>query len=130
MKIQELSDMGEARQAKLIKEFVDSELVPGHIPSDIRFDDAYAKWRQERVQVAIDAYADKWGLDASCSPDQWQNIPSPNPNLFPISTISLELWIIVVRIIRLLKVHWNIISNCHRISLCGLRKQKRSMGKE
>ncbi|MGI6076768.1 MAG: type I restriction endonuclease subunit R [Fastidiosipilaceae bacterium] len=61
--IQELSDMGEARQAKLIKEFVDSELVPGHIPSDIRFDDAYAKWRQERVQVAIDAYADKWGLD-------------------------------------------------------------------
>ena len=63
--IQELSDMGEDDQAKLLKEFVDTELVTGNLPSNSRFDDLFEEWKENKVQREIDKFAKDWGLDAN-----------------------------------------------------------------
>lgn len=63
--IQELSNMGENEQAKLLKEFVDKELVPGHISSDINFDEAFEKWRKSKERVIVDEFAVEWGIDSN-----------------------------------------------------------------
>ena len=39
--------MGDFVQAQLVKEFVDEELVPGHLPSNINFDEAFTEWKNE-----------------------------------------------------------------------------------
>lgn len=63
--IQELSDMGEDNQAKLLKEFVDTELVTGKLSSDSRFDDLFEEWKDNKVQREINEFAKDWGLDAN-----------------------------------------------------------------
>ena len=61
--IQELSDMGEAEQAKLLKEFVDTELVSGNLPSDLSFDESFEAWKQRKVALEVKKFAEQWGLD-------------------------------------------------------------------
>lgn len=61
--IQELSNMGEDDQAKLLREFVELELVPGHISSDIDFDQAFNTWKESRVRREAEIFADEWGID-------------------------------------------------------------------
>lgn len=61
--IQELSNMGEDDQAKLLKEFVEMELVPGHISSDVDFDQAFNNWKESRIRNEVDIFADEWGID-------------------------------------------------------------------
>lgn len=63
--IQELSDMGEDDQAKLLKEFVNTELVTGNLSSDSRFDDLFDEWKENKVQREINEFAKDWGLDAN-----------------------------------------------------------------
>lgn len=63
--IQELSDMGEDDQAKLLKEFVDTELVTGNLSSNSRFDDLFEEWKDNKAQREIDEIAKDWGLDAN-----------------------------------------------------------------
>ncbi|MBC1470912.1 type I restriction endonuclease subunit R [Listeria seeligeri] len=60
--IQELSNRGEHNQAMLLKDFVEQELVPGKITSDITFDDAFEAWKREQEQVVIHAFAKEWGI--------------------------------------------------------------------
>lgn len=62
--IQELSDMGEDDQAKLLKEFVDTELVTGNLSSHSRFDDLFEEWKANKAQREIGEFAKDWGLDA------------------------------------------------------------------
>ncbi len=61
--IQELSDMGEDNKAHLLKEFVDTELVPGKLSYDSNFDDAFDIWKQEKLKANINELADEWGID-------------------------------------------------------------------
>ncbi len=61
--IQELSDMGEAEQAKLLKEFVDTELVPGNLSSDLSFDESFEAWKQHQVAKEVKEFAADWGID-------------------------------------------------------------------
>lgn len=63
--IQELSDMGEDEQAKLLKEFVESELVPGNLSSDLSFDESFDKWKQGIVEREIKKFSQYWGIDES-----------------------------------------------------------------
>ena len=63
--IQELSNMGEDEQAKLLKEFVETELVPGNISSDLNFDDSFELWKQNKVEKEIRSFSQEWGLDES-----------------------------------------------------------------
>jgi type I site-specific deoxyribonuclease, HsdR family len=61
--IQELSDMGEDNKAHLLKEFVDTELVPGKLSYNLNFDEAFDMWKQEKLKANINELADEWGLD-------------------------------------------------------------------
>ena len=63
--IQELSNMGEDEQAKLLKEFVETELVPGNISSDLSFDESFDHWKQDRVKKEVKGFAQEWGIDES-----------------------------------------------------------------
>ena len=46
--IQELSNMGEDEQARLLREFVDTELVPGKLSSSLSFDESFEIWKKGR----------------------------------------------------------------------------------
>ncbi len=61
--IQELSNMGDHDQAELLREFVDTELVPQNIPSNVDFDVAFEDWKKSRLNNEIQAFADEWGID-------------------------------------------------------------------
>ncbi|MGO1370196.1 type I restriction endonuclease subunit R [Senegalia sp. (in: firmicutes)] len=63
--IQELSNVGEDEQAKLLKEFVETELVPGNLPSDLNFDELYEKWKNKKVEKEISKFSQEWGIDQS-----------------------------------------------------------------
>jgi type I restriction enzyme R subunit len=63
--IQELSDMGEDEQAKLLKEFVETELVPGNLSSDLSFDESFDNWKQKKVEKEVKKFAQDWGIDES-----------------------------------------------------------------
>lgn len=62
--IQELSNMGEYEQAKLLKEFVDTELVPGNLSSDLDFDEAFEVWKASKLQSVVIDFSLEWGLDS------------------------------------------------------------------
>ena len=63
--IQELSNMGEDEQAKLLKEFVETELVPGNLSSDLNFDESFDNWIQNKIEKEIKEFSQEWGLDES-----------------------------------------------------------------
>lgn len=61
--IQELSDMGDNSKANLLREFVDIELVPGRLESTVQFDDAFDRWKYNKLKTEIDDLAVYWGID-------------------------------------------------------------------
>ena len=63
--IQELSDMGEDEQARLLKEFVETELVPGNLSTHLNFDELFDNWKQEKVEKEVERFAQDWGIDES-----------------------------------------------------------------
>ena len=63
--IQELSDMGDDEQAKLLKEFVDTELSEGKLSSDLNFDESFDNWKKDRMVKEIKEFAKDWGIDES-----------------------------------------------------------------
>ncbi|NEW09398.1 HsdR family type I site-specific deoxyribonuclease [Paenibacillus sp. SYP-B3998] len=62
--IQELSNMGEYEQAQLLKEFVDTELVPGNLSSGLEFDEAFEVWKASKLQNVVIDFSLEWGLDS------------------------------------------------------------------
>ena len=64
--IKELSDMGEDNKAHLLKEFVDTKLVPGNLSYNLNFDEAFDIWKQDKLKADINDLADRWGIDREC----------------------------------------------------------------
>ena len=62
--IQELSAMGEDNKANLLKEFVDKELVPGNLPSNINFDESFEIWRQGKIKNEVNEFSVKYGVNS------------------------------------------------------------------
>ncbi|MWP62108.1 type I restriction endonuclease subunit R, EcoR124 family [Gilliamella sp. Pas-s25] len=62
--IQELSQMGEDQQAKILKEFVDTELLTGHLSSQVHFDQAFTDWKNDKIKHAANEFANEWGIDS------------------------------------------------------------------
>lgn len=60
--IQELSNNGEAEAAALIREFVEKELITGHIPSEIDFDVAFKNWKKEKLKLEVQQFSEIWGI--------------------------------------------------------------------
>ncbi len=61
--IQDLSNMGEAVTAELLREFVENELFTGHLSSSIDFDETFDNWKKEKLQEKIAEFADFWGIE-------------------------------------------------------------------
>ncbi|OCG78938.1 type I restriction endonuclease subunit R, EcoR124 family [Gilliamella sp. Occ4-3] len=62
--IQELSQMGEDQQAKILKEFVDTELLTGRLSSQVHFDQAFTNWKNDKIKHAANEFANEWGIDS------------------------------------------------------------------
>lgn len=62
--IQELSDMGEVAKANMLKEFVDTELVPGHLEYGMNFDDAFSDWKKNKLKNEVEQVSKKWGISS------------------------------------------------------------------
>lgn len=62
--IQELSQMGEDQQAKILKEFVDTELLTGRLSSQVHFDQAFTNWKNDKIKYAANEFANEWGIDS------------------------------------------------------------------
>ncbi|SQB35498.1 type I restriction endonuclease subunit R [Clostridium cochlearium] len=61
--IQGLSDMGEDEEAKLLREFVETELIPGNLSSDLSFDESFDNWKKRKVEKEVKSFAKAWGID-------------------------------------------------------------------
>ena len=61
--IEELSNLGEYDQAELLKQFVQEEVEPGNVSSNVYFDEAYEKWKQEKMRKDIYMISQDWGID-------------------------------------------------------------------
>lgn len=81
--IQELSDMGEHEQAKLLKEFVETELLPGNISATIKFDESFEEWKQARLYNVIDEFADNWGIDHMLLRKSYEAFTVKKPDTIP-----------------------------------------------
>lgn len=90
--IQELSDMGENEQAKLLKEFVDTELLPGNISANIKFDESFEKWKQAKLFSVIDKFAANWGIDYLLLRKSYESFTIKKPDAIPyIEEITTKL---------------------------------------
>ena len=63
--IQELSDIGEDNKSHLLKQFVDTELVPGKLSYEINFDEAFEMWKQDKIKVEVNEFAANWGIESN-----------------------------------------------------------------
>lgn len=81
--IQELSNMGEFEKAQLLKEFVDTQLVPGKLSSEVHFDEAYENWKKEKLQGAIRDFATQWGMEYELLVKSVEAYSSSQPDIVP-----------------------------------------------
>ena len=81
--IQELSNMGENEQALLLKEFVDTELVPGRLSSSMNFDSAFEVWRAKKLKSFVEDFAKEWGLDAEILKKAVSSFSASQPDVVP-----------------------------------------------
>ncbi|RWZ54567.1 type I restriction endonuclease subunit R [Halobacillus fulvus] len=81
--IEELSNMGDYEQAELLKQFVSEELVPGNVPSNINFDEAYENWKTEQLRKEIYQVSLEWGIDNGLLEKTIEAYSVGNPNEIP-----------------------------------------------
>ncbi len=81
--IQELSNLGKDKQAKLLKEFVDTELVVRNISAQTDFDTAFIHWRQRREQDIVDKFSKEWGIDSEILGKSLSMYSLSNPSTVP-----------------------------------------------
>ena len=81
--IHELSNMGEYEQAQLLKEFVDTELVPGNLSSGLGFDEAFEIWKAGKLQNAVIKFSSEWGLDSELLAKSVNLYSASQPNVVP-----------------------------------------------
>lgn len=48
-----------------MKQFVDTELVPGKLSYDINFDEAFEIWKQDKIKAEVNEFAANWGIESS-----------------------------------------------------------------
>lgn len=81
--IQELSNMGDDEQAQLLKEFVDSELVPGNLSSGVNFDESFETWKKDKQLAAVENFAGEWGLDTKVLLNSLAAYTDTQPDVVP-----------------------------------------------
>ena len=61
--IQQLSDLGDDKQAKLLARFVEEELMQGKVEAGISVDEAFEAWKKSFIAKDIISFAEEWGID-------------------------------------------------------------------
>lgn len=90
--IQELSDMGENEQATLLKEFVDTELLPGNISANVKFDESFEEWKRAKLYSVIDEFSEKWGINHTLLRKSYESFTIKKPETIPyIEEITTKL---------------------------------------
>ncbi len=62
-KIQELSNLGEHNKSKLLKEFLDTEVLKGKVTSNEKFDKLYNDWYQNKKSQKVLKFSKKCGIN-------------------------------------------------------------------
>ncbi len=81
--IEELSNMGDYEQAELLKRFVEEELEPGNISSDVNFDEAYEEWKRSKLRIEIYQISQEWGIDGVIFEKTVEAYSTANPKEIP-----------------------------------------------
>lgn len=81
--IQELSNMGEYEQAQLLKEFVDTELVPGNLSSSLDFDEIFEIWKASKLQNIVINFSSEWGIDSELLKKSVNSYSTSQPDVVP-----------------------------------------------
>lgn len=81
--IQELSNMGDNEQAELLREFVDTELVPEKLSSSMNFDESFELWKVNQMQMAVNELAMEWGLDSDLLGKSVRSYSHSQPDVVP-----------------------------------------------
>ena len=81
--IEELSNLGDYEQAELLKQFVEEELKPGNVSSDVHFDEAYEEWKRTKLKDEIYKVSREWGLNEVIFEKSVENYSMQNPNDVP-----------------------------------------------
>ncbi|AIQ50660.1 type I restriction endonuclease subunit R [Paenibacillus sp. FSL R7-0331] len=81
--IQELSNMGEYDRAQLLKEFVDTELVPGNLSSGLDFDEAFEIWKANKLHRLVIDFSLEWGLDSGILNKSVNSYSVSQPDVVP-----------------------------------------------
>lgn len=81
--IQELSNMGEYDRAQLLKDFVDTELVPGNLSSGLDFDEAFEVWKASKLQNVVNDFSLEWGLDSKLLEKSVNSYSISQPDVVP-----------------------------------------------
>lgn len=63
--IEELSNLGDHEQAELLKEFVQEELEPGNVSSEMNFDEAFEQWKKNKKNKIIYEISSEYGIDGA-----------------------------------------------------------------
>jgi type I restriction enzyme R subunit len=81
--IQELSNMGDHEQAQLLREFVDTELVPGNLSSSLNFDEAFEIWKADKLRDTVIQFSTEWGLDSELLTKAVNSYSTSEPDIVP-----------------------------------------------
>ncbi|GAA5107626.1 HsdR family type I site-specific deoxyribonuclease [Orbus sasakiae] len=81
--IQELSNMGDDQQAKILKEFVDTQLLAGKLSSQVHFDQAFNAWKTEKIINSSIEFAREWGIDSRLLQQSILNFGLSQPDVIP-----------------------------------------------
>src|SRR5699024_5970284 len=81
--IEELSNMGDFEQAKLLRQFVEEELEPGKVSSDVNFDEAYEEWKRSKLSIEIYQISQEWCIDEVIFEKSIESYSTSNPEEIP-----------------------------------------------
>jgi type I restriction enzyme R subunit len=81
--IQELSDMGQDNKANMLREFVDTMLVPGHLEYGVHFDDAFNVWKLDKIKIDVIDLACQWGICHEWLLKSMQSFSTSKPTIVP-----------------------------------------------
>lgn len=81
--IEELSNLGDYEKAQLLKEFVEAELKPGHVSTEIRFDEAFENWKNGKKRAVIYELSKEWGINTQIFEKSVEAYSNQNPEDIP-----------------------------------------------
>lgn len=75
--------MGEDNKANMLREFVDTELVPGRLDFGVHFDDAFNEWKLSKLKVDVGILADNFGIYRELLLKSIDSFTTSKPTIIP-----------------------------------------------